>query len=44
MRCFGMMAWPVLKIRRAAGVAIQMRHAGNVLTAVMGDCCAARLV
>ena len=39
-----MMVWLVLLIRKAAGAAMQMRLAGNVLTAVMGGYCNARLV
>jgi len=38
------MVWLVLSIRKAAGAAMQMRPAGNVLTAVMGGYCDARHV
>ena len=48
MSSFGMMVWVVLLIRKAAGAAtwtrMQMRPAGNVLTAVMGGYSDARLV
>jgi hypothetical protein len=44
MSCFGMMVWPVLLIRKAAGAVMQMKPAGNVLTAAMVGYCDARLV
>ena len=44
MSCSDMMVWVVLLIRKAARAVIQMRPAGNVLTAVMGGYCDARIV
>jgi hypothetical protein len=44
MSCFGMMVWLVLLVRKTAGAAMQMRLAGNVLTAVMEGYCDVRIV
>jgi hypothetical protein len=44
MSCFIMMVLLVLWVRKAAGAVLQMKPAGNVLTAVMGGYCDARLV